>query len=60
MRGERMGHLGDAASVTVAGAMRAYYGGTGLMRRLVAAAGRDPRWDGTAAEVSSRAARRAG
>ncbi len=40
-----------AASVTVAEAMRAYYGDTDLMRRLVAVTDRDPRWDDVAAGV---------
>lgn len=49
-----------AASVTVAEAMRAYYGDTDLMRRLVAVADRDPKWDDVAAEVLSRTAWQAG
>lgn len=47
-----------AASVTVAEALRAYYGDTDLMRRLVAVPDRDPKWDEVAAEVFSRAAAR--
>jgi MOSC domain-containing protein YiiM len=46
------------ASVTVAEAMRAYYGDPDLMRRLVAVQDRDPKWDDVAAEVLSRAAAR--
>lgn len=49
-----------AASVTVAEAMRAYYGDVDLMRRLVAVTDRDPAWDEVAAGVFSRAARQAG
>ena len=45
-----------AASVTVAEAMRAYYGDVDLMRRLVAARDRDPAWDDVAAELFSRQA----
>jgi MOSC domain-containing protein YiiM len=45
-----------AASVTVAEALRAYYGDAGLMRRLVAVRDRDPKWDDIAAEVLSRQA----
>lgn len=44
-------------SVTVAGALRAYYGDVGVMRRLVTAPGLDPGWQGTAASVLGRAAR---
>jgi MOSC domain-containing protein YiiM len=43
-----------AASVTVAEAMRAYYGDVDLMRRLVAVPDRDPAWDDVAAEVLAR------
>lgn len=49
-----------AASVTVAEAMRAYYGDVDLMRRLVAVTDRDPAWDDVAAEVFSRTAGQAG
>lgn len=49
-----------AASVTVAEAMAAYYGDTGLMRRLVAVTDRDPKWDDVAAEVFARTTRQAG
>jgi MOSC domain-containing protein YiiM len=45
-----------AASVTVAEAMRAYYGDVALMRRLVAVRDRDPAWDDVAAELFSRQA----
>jgi MOSC domain-containing protein YiiM len=48
-----------AASVTVAEALRAYYGDTDLMRRLVAVPDRDPSWDDVAADVLH-AARSAG
>ena len=40
-----------AASVTVAEAMRAYYGDTDLMRRLLAVPDRDPKWDDVAASA---------
>jgi hypothetical protein len=40
--------------VTVAEAMRAYYGDVDLMRRLVAVPDRDPAWDDVAAEVLAR------
>ena len=43
-----------AASVTVAEAMRAFYGDTDLMRRLMAVPDRDPKWDDVAAEMLSR------
>lgn len=45
-----------AASVTVAEALRAYYGDADLMRRLVAVQDRDPGWDDVAAELFSRQA----
>jgi MOSC domain-containing protein YiiM len=45
-----------AAGVTVAEAMRAYYGDTDLMRRLVAVPDRDPKWDDVAAELFSKQA----
>ena len=44
-------------SVTVAGAMRAYYGDADLMRRLLDAPGLDPEWHEMAASVLGRAAR---
>jgi MOSC domain-containing protein YiiM len=44
------------ASVTVAEAMRAYYGDVDLMRRLVAVQDRDPKWDDVAADVLTGAA----
>jgi len=53
-----------AQSVTVAEAMRAYYGDAGLMRRLLRVPERDPRWNDVAAVVLARgdeaAARAAG
>ena len=44
------------ASVTVAEAMRAYYGDVDLMRRLIAVPDRDPKWDDVAAEIFRRQA----
>lgn len=44
-------------SVTVAGALRAYYGDVELMRWLLTAPGLDPGWQKTAASVFGRAAR---
>jgi MOSC domain-containing protein YiiM len=44
-------------SVSVSEAMRAYYGDTDLMRRLLDAPGLDPGWQETAASVLGRAAR---
>ena len=41
-------------SVTVTGAMRAYYGDAGLMRRLLSAPGLDPGWQEMAASVLGR------
>jgi MOSC domain-containing protein YiiM len=43
-----------AASVTVAEALRAYYGDAGLMRRLLAVKDRDPSWDEIGEEVLAR------
>ncbi len=45
-----------AASVTVAEALRAYYGDADLMRRLVAVPDRDPAWDDVAVEILTRQA----
>ena len=42
-------------SVSVAEALRAYYGDADLMRRLLAAPGLDPQWEETAASVLGRA-----
>ena len=39
------------ASVTVAEALRAYYGDAALMRRLLNCPDRDPKWDGEAERV---------
>lgn len=44
-------------SVTVTGAMRAYYGDAGLMRRLLDAPGLDPQWREMVASELGRAAR---
>ena len=44
--------------MTVAEAMRAYYGDAGLMQRLLAAPGLDPKWDDVAVSVLGRAAQR--
>jgi MOSC domain-containing protein YiiM len=43
-----------AESVTVAEAMLAYYGDTGLMRRLLTVPERDPKWDDVAVGVLGR------
>jgi MOSC domain-containing protein YiiM len=43
--------------VTVAGAMRAYYGDADLMRRLLGAPGLDPKWEDAAVSVLGRPAR---
>jgi hypothetical protein len=43
--------------VTVAGALRAYYGDADLMRRLLDAPGLDPGWAEAAVSVLGRAAR---
>ena len=43
-----------AVSVTVAEAMRAFYGDAGLMRRLLAVKDRDPSWDEVGEEVLAR------
>jgi MOSC domain-containing protein YiiM len=40
--------------VTVTGAMRAYYGDAGLMRRLLDAPGLDPKWEDVAVSVLGR------
>jgi MOSC domain-containing protein YiiM len=45
-------------TVTVAEAMRAYYGDADLMRRLVGAPGLDPQWEETAVSVLGRPVRR--
>jgi MOSC domain-containing protein YiiM len=47
-----------AESVTVAEAMRAYYGDAGLLRRLLAVPGHDPTWDDLASPGPSRRAAR--
>jgi MOSC domain-containing protein YiiM len=49
-----------AVRVTIAESARAYYGDTGLMRRLLLVEGRSSKWDEIAAAVLGRAASRAG
>jgi MOSC domain-containing protein YiiM len=49
-----------AIRVTVAESARAYYGDTGLMRRLLQVEGRSSKWDEIAVSVFGRAASRAG